>query len=207
MRNANPEITSTIKAKTLELLLKKNPDEIGMRDIATNAGITAANIYHYYKDKNKLFQEISLDCLNQLNDKLTKAKERNLKPKSKIKAVINTFVDWCFENPRLSLLVMTGIKSANDLPPEAIEKFYICNRTGEGLLSEYVKQKIAVSKNPRLDVGVLVSGVWGCIESVLLKKSDIEYWENGKILTDRFIDLWIDSIFIKSISKNCDMKN
>ena len=71
MRNANPEIVPAIKTKTLELLMHKNPDEIAMRDIASNCGITAANIYHYYKDKDELFQAISLDCLNELNARIT----------------------------------------------------------------------------------------------------------------------------------------
>jgi len=34
MRNPNTEIILKIKTKTLELLMEKNPDEIGMRDIA-----------------------------------------------------------------------------------------------------------------------------------------------------------------------------
>ena len=34
-----------------------------------------------------------------------------------------------------------------------------------------------------------------CIESVLLKKSEPDYWEKGNTYTDRFIKLWITSIF------------
>lgn len=64
MRKTNTEIVPLIKKKALELLMKRNPDAIGMRDIARECSITAANIYHYYADKDKLFQEISLDCLH-----------------------------------------------------------------------------------------------------------------------------------------------
>lgn len=64
MRNPNPNIMPLIKKRTLELLMQKNPDQIGMRDIAQNCKITATSIYHYYKDKDKLFQAISLDCLS-----------------------------------------------------------------------------------------------------------------------------------------------
>ncbi len=195
MRIANTEIVSTIKSKTLELLMKKNPDEIGMRDIALNCGITAANIYHYYKDKDKLFQEISLDCLNELNQVISDGAKKGRTTKVQILGAINSYRDWCFENPRKALIVMQGIKSADDADEVTIEKYYVCNRTGTELLKSCIKHGIAKSSNPKLDVGILVSGLWGCIEAVLLKKADVEYWEKGKQFTDRFIRMWMKNIF------------
>lgn len=195
MRKPNTEIKKIIKEKSLELLMQKNPEQIGMREIAAACGITATNIYHYYKDKDRLFQEISLDCLYKLNIRLTKATQKEKIIKKQIQSAIEAYRDWCFENPRRALLVMQGIKSADDASPEVIEEYYVCNRTGERLLKEAVMQGIAKSTNPRLDVSILVSGLWGCIESVLLKKSEPDYWEKGNTYTDRFIKLWITSIF------------
>lgn len=197
MRNPNPNIMPLIKQKALELLMHKNPEEIGMRDIAKECEITATSIYHYYKDKDKLFQAISLDCLYALNERIKSASQRGGSVKEQIKNAISEYRDWCFENPRRALLVMQGIKSADDAPPEIIEEYYVCNRTGEELLKKVVADGAAKSANPRLDVALLVSGLWGCIEAVLLKKSDVEYWQNGKLFTDSFINLWINSIFTK----------
>ena len=195
MRNANPDIIPLIKQKTLELLMEKNPESIGMRDIAACCQVTATTIYHYYKDKDALFQAIGLDCLRELNERIKKNSEEKQTSREKILNAINAFRDWSFENPRRALLVMQGIKSADDASPEIIEEFYVCNRTGENLLKTAIEEGKAMSENPRLDVGLLVSGLWGCIESVLLKKCDVEYWENGKTYTDRFIDLWMKSVF------------
>jgi len=197
MRNPNTEIIPLIKRKTLELLMENDPSQIGMREIAKNCGITATNIYHYYKDKDTLFQAISLDCIRRLNEKISQAAKEGKTIKKQITNAIESFRDWCFENPRLSLLVMQGIKSADNVPPNIIEEYYICNRTGEELLKNAINAGEAESENPRIDVGILVSGVWGCIESVLLKKCDREYWENGKAFTDSFINLWTKSIFIQ----------
>ena len=195
MRKPNTEIISVIKQKTLELLMQKNPEQIGMREIAAACDITATNIYHYYKDKDRLFQEISLDCLYELNERLASSSQKGKTVKKQIQNAIESFRDWCFENPKRALLVMQGIKSADDAPPELIEEYYVCNRTGEKLLREAIKQGLAKSTNPRLDVGILVSGLWGCIESVLLKKCEPDYWEKGKSYTDRFIKLWLNSVF------------
>ncbi len=195
MRKPNTEIISVIKQKTLELLMQKNPEQIGMREIAAACDITATNIYHYYKDKDRLFQEISLDCLYELNERLAESSQKGKTVRKQIQNAIESFRDWCFENPKRALLVMQGIKSADNAPPELIEEYYVCNRTGEKLLREAIKQGLAKSTNPRLDVGILVSGLWGCIESVLLKKCEPDYWEKGKSYTDRFIKLWLNSIF------------
>lgn len=195
MRKPNTEIITVIKQKTLELLMQKNPEQIGMREIAAACDITATNIYHYYKDKDRLFQEISLDCLYELNERLASSSQKGKTVKKQIQNAIESFRDWCFENPKRALLVMQGIKSADDAPPELIEEYYVCNRTGEKLLREAITQGLAKSTNPRLDVGILVSGLWGCIESVLLKKCEPDYWEKGKSYTDRFIKLWLNSIF------------
>ncbi len=194
MRNPNTQITAIIKEKTLGLLMKKNPEQIGMRDIAAECKITATNIYHYYKDKDQLFQAVSLDCLNELNKRIV-ASVKGGDIKEDILNAIHTFEDWCFENPRRALLVMQGIKSADDAGAEMIEAFYVCNRTGGELLTKAVKLGLAKSDNVRLDIDILVSGLWGCIEAVLLKKSEPEYWENGKAFTGRFIDIWINGIF------------
>ena len=195
MRKANTEIIPQIKKKTLELLMEKNPDEIGMRDIAKVCGITATNIYHYYKDKDTLFQEIGLDSIRAVNETIKLAAQTGETTRQQIINAISSFRDWCFENPRQALLVMQGIKSADDAPAEVIEEYYVCNRTGEELLKKAVSEGEAKSENPRLDVGILVSGLWGCIESVLLKKSNIEYWQDGKTFTDSFINMWINSIW------------
>lgn len=195
MRKANTEIIPQIKKKTLELLMEKNPDEIGMRDIARVCGITATNIYHYYKDKDTLFQEIGLDSIRAVNETIKLAAQTGETTRQQIINAISSFRDWCFENPRQALLVMQGIKSADDAPAEVIEEYYVCNRTGEELLKKAVSEGEAKSENPRLDVGILVSGLWGCIESVLLKKSNVEYWQDGKTFTDSFINMWINSIW------------
>lgn len=197
MRNANTEIIPLIKRKTLELLMQKNPEQIGMRDIAAACGITATTIYHYYDDKDRLFQEIGLDCLRGLNALIAERARKGKTIKARIRNAITAYRDWCLENPRLALLVMQGIKSASDAPAERIEEYYVCNRTGEVLLKKAVKEGAARSSNPRLDVGILVSGLWGCVESVLLKKSEMEYWKNGTAFTDRFIKLWMKSMFVE----------
>ncbi len=79
MRNTNPEIVTAIKAKTLDLLMHKNPDEIAMRDIASNCGITAANIYHYYKDMPRVINGLGIAILSTSKGVMTNKEAADLK--------------------------------------------------------------------------------------------------------------------------------
>lgn len=58
MRKPNAELASKIKSTVAQLIKEKDASEIGMREIAEKCGITAANIYHYYKNKDELLKEI-----------------------------------------------------------------------------------------------------------------------------------------------------
>ena len=195
MRNANMEIVPMIMEKTLGLLMKKNPDEITMREIAKECGVTATLIYHYFSDKTQLFQAIGLDCIQKLNQIIVEASEKKRTPKTRCIAAAKAFRDWCFENPRKACLVMSGIESKEDGPGEYLEKYYACNRTGERLLKEAVKAGQAHSKDIALDIGILISGLWGSCEAVILKKSEAKYWTEGVAFSDRFLQMWENEVF------------
>ena len=53
MRNANPELVSSIKKRTLELLMEKEPEEIGMREIAKKYGYNEKYLKRLIKQKKE----------------------------------------------------------------------------------------------------------------------------------------------------------
>ncbi len=86
MRKANPEVLNKIKNAAKELLSEKTASEIGMRDIAAKCGITAANIYHYYKNKDDLFKDISasVSSVQEDNNSENNQKRKKMKELSKL---------------------------------------------------------------------------------------------------------------------------
>lgn len=60
MRKPNLEIAAKIKAAVEKLLKEKDSSLIGMRDVAEKCGISAANIYHYYKNKDEMLKNIGI---------------------------------------------------------------------------------------------------------------------------------------------------
>ncbi|MCR5762410.1 MAG: TetR/AcrR family transcriptional regulator [Treponema sp.] len=194
MRKSNPELEKEIRTKTLELLQEKEPYEIGMRDIATQCGVTATSIYLYYKDKEDLFRKISLDSLSILSEYMQKRIDKAKSPKTKISEALKAFRDWCFDNPKTALLFMGKISVDTNADKETLESYYTCIRTGQKLLEDCIEKNIFKSKNPKLDTNIIVYGLWGCIQSILLERSDIEFWNKSIKYTDRFIEMALTAL-------------
>lgn len=194
MRKSNENLVNEILEKTLELLQEKEPYEIGMREIANKCNVTATTIYLYFKDKDDLFRNISLHQLKNMEALMTENVQSIADEKQKIIIVLKTFRDWCFENPKTALLFMGKI----DVNPEAdsteLSKYYGCNRMGQFLLEVCVQKGLLKSPDTVMDTNIIIYGLWGCIESVIRGRADIELWEKGVEYTDRYIELILKAL-------------
>lgn len=192
MRLPNKELENQILQMAIELLMEKEPAEIGMRDVAKKCNVSATTIYNYYKDKNQLFMKISLFFLRELSEKMSAALKTVEPPAEKIRTALKVYRDWCFEKPEVALLVFSKLKET--ISDEDIMNFYICNRLGENLLAECEDKKLYKGKDVALDTGIIISGMWGCIESIITKRADPVFWNEGILFTDRFIEVIISSL-------------
>ena len=192
MRLPNKELENQILQMAIELLMEKEPAEIGMRDVAKKCNISATSIYNYYKDKNELFMKISISCLGELAEKMKGAIKEMDDPVEKIITALKVYRNWCFEKPKVAVLIFSKLEE--NIGDEDIMNFYVCNRMGENLLEECKDKGIYKGKDIRLDTGIIISGMWGCIESIITKRADPDFWNEGVAFTDRFIDLMINSI-------------
>lgn len=87
MRNPNPELAKKIKSALEELLKEKDSSAIGMREVAEKCGISAANIYHYFKNKDELLKTIGIQTKSQ--EKTAKNDSRKRNEMKKVSAMIN----------------------------------------------------------------------------------------------------------------------
>lgn len=194
MRNTNKDLENLILEKTLELLQTKEPYEIGMRDIAKSCNVTATSIYLYFKDKNDLFRHISIQQIKLLEQKMQEKFTDEKPTKQTIILALKTFRDWCFENPKTALLFMDKIDVDPDADLSELSPYYICNQLGESLLRKCDSEGTFKSKQFLINTNILIFGLWGCIESVLRQRSDIELWNKGIEYTDQFIDIALKGI-------------
>ncbi|MFA6855734.1 MAG: TetR/AcrR family transcriptional regulator [Treponema sp.] len=197
MRTADPDLERTIITKTLDLLMDHEPDEIGMRDIARACNVSATAIYHYYHDKTELFEAVKLDCLADLKTDMEAEITAAHTTYGKVRASLEAFAAWCFNNPQKALLVMGRLKANTTASAEDLKTYYECSELGQRLLEQAVQEHTAVSDNPRLDTSVAVSALWGTVEAILLNRADPAYWQSGTEYTERFITIYLSVIFPK----------
>ncbi|MCL1928131.1 MAG: TetR/AcrR family transcriptional regulator [Treponema sp.] len=213
MGKPETDLAPRIREKTLELLLEKEPEEISTRDIAKACGVTATSLYYYYKDKETLFTEVKLCCVEkmdkfisgQVTKKTLKSHKsgKRLNPFDEVRIGLTAFRDWAFTNPRIALLVMGRLKADIREDPEKMNKYYQSYFLAKVLLDKAVKAGLSDSKDTLLDVSLCIAALWGAIESVLLNRTIPQYWpkRGGLNFTNKMIDLLLTSLMSENRNK------
>jgi len=206
MGKPETDLAPRIREKTLELLMQKEPEEISTRDIAKACGVTATSIYYYYKDREALFNEIKLGCIEKIDREIMQSVEKGVSgqrghnkesdPLMRVRSGLRAFRDWAFSNPRIALLVMGRIKADTRKDPEKMRKYYTGTVFAKGLLDEAVQKGDVRSADTLRDAGLCIAALWGAIESVLLNRALPQYWSKrgGVVFTDAMIDLLLASL-------------
>ena len=78
--------------------------------------------------------KISLSCISELAEKMKDCLAGVTDCKEKIRTSLRVYRDWCFERPKVAVLVFSKLEE--NIGDEDIMNFYICNRMGENLLAE-----------------------------------------------------------------------
>jgi len=210
MGKPETDLAPRIRDKTLELLLEKEPEEISTRDIARACGVTATSLYYYYKDREAIFTEIKLLCIGKMDKyiseqtakKVLKHKRQTKSQGSleEIKAGLQAFRDWAFENPRIALLVMGRFKADTGEDKEKMEKYYQSTVMAKTILDRAAAAGLLDSKDTLLDASLCIAALWGAIESVLLNRTVPQYWtkHGGVNFTNKMIDLILVSLMHKN---------
>ena len=197
MKVSNPDLEKEIRDKALELLMVREPEEIGMRELARVCGVTPPTIYYYFKDKDRLFARVKQDCLALMDERMLDAISRGSNPLESLKLGLEAFRDWTFENPRIAILIMGRFKPDVDNIDEALQKNYRSMTMAVRIQQKAADAGLVTCKDPVLTVSLCVYSLWGVIESCFSKRTCPEYWDRGKELTDASVRMCLDYIACK----------
>ncbi len=92
-----------------ELFLKKGVDRVGVREIASKAGINLSLMNYYFQSKEKLFETIFDLLVKDKAELLRQILESDLSIEDKIRGYINTYIDILIDKPILVSFVMSVI--------------------------------------------------------------------------------------------------
>lgn len=91
------------------VFLEKGFDGAKMQNIADTAGINKALLHYYYRSKEKLFDVVFSQILNQFFIKMGEVWETELSIEEKISAFIDTYVDFLLKNPFIPRFVINTL--------------------------------------------------------------------------------------------------
>jgi len=92
------KIKSDILEHALKILVNEGFSNLSMGKISKQIGMTTANLYNYYKNKDELYNVIVIQGYNLLYDALTEAVSTASKPLDRIKALFESYVRFGLTN-------------------------------------------------------------------------------------------------------------
>lgn len=202
MRVKNPDLEQKIRGECLDLLMEKEPELIGMRDIASRCGVTATTIYNYYPDKDALLEAVKLDCLASIDKAIMERVGLEGDPVKRLRAGMTAFRDWAFANPRVALLVMNRFKPNLDMDRDELEIYYRTqNFALESVTAAFAASGRRITKRAKdaaaIESSLMIASLWGGIEAILLKRLHPEYWDRGVEFTNILIERLMTGISAK----------
>ena len=123
-----------IKA-AMELFEEKSFHDIGMRDIAVKAGVSAASIYRYFPSRDDLFVEALLQDINNIEQRL----QERIDNGESIEDLAIAVVDYLIDN-EATFQMMCHFMIRGELNPQALKKFNGVQRYFLKMFENVIKQ-------------------------------------------------------------------
>ncbi len=127
---------SLIMEAAMKLFEEKLFHEIGMRDIAKEAGVSAATIYRYFPSRDDLFVEALIQDMNNIEKRLEQRLEEGT---SAIEDLAIAVVDYLIDN-EASFQMMCHFMIRGGINPRAMNKFNAVQVYFMNMFDEVVKK-------------------------------------------------------------------
>lgn len=127
---------SLIMEAAMKLFEEKLFHEIGMRDIAKEAGVSAATIYRYFPSRDDLFVEALIQDMNNIEKLLEKRLEEG---KNAIEELAIAAVDYLIDN-EATFQMMCHFMIRGGINPRAMSKFNAVQIYFMNMFDEIVKK-------------------------------------------------------------------
>lgn len=112
-----PDTSTEEKIKTAarKVFMQKGFAATRTRDIAEESGINLALLNYYFRSKEKLFNEIMMEKMQQFFGILLPiVNDPSTKLETKIKQIVSNYIDMLSENPDLPLFVLSEMKGQSE---------------------------------------------------------------------------------------------
>jgi len=209
----------TVKKKILDTALAMMCDDgfdvLSMRKLALRLGMTAANIYNYYNNKDELYLAIQTNGFQMLCDRFQVIAASALPESDKLAAMMRDYVDFGITNPDYYEIMFSrntpkyaDYKNTDMEPAAAIEKqaaLRVAELTTQGIIS----YSVSAGKAPLSaeDAGYITIALWSALHGMVnLYNSRVlqEVEAAADILVNRLVRDLLDKFL--GISVDCPIE-
>lgn len=103
-----------------KIFMQKGLAGARMQDIADEAGINKAMLHYYYRSKDKLFDMVFQEALEQLLKRINMIFKGEMPFKEKVAAAVDHYITALTANPHLPIFI---INELNQSPERIVERF------------------------------------------------------------------------------------
>jgi TetR/AcrR family transcriptional regulator len=102
-----------------KIFFQKGLSGARMQDIADEAGINKALLHYYYRSKDKLFDMVFEDAMNEMFVDIKASQRKEVTLKEKITVVVNSYITVIGRNPYLPLFILHEV---NQNPERMVQR-------------------------------------------------------------------------------------
>lgn len=180
-------------------------DATTMKDIAARVNLTAASLYHHFKNKDFLLLAVLEHGLQQAIDLIEPIIQSDLPISEKLQKMIHTHIDGVTKNPAFgaaivfeirTLMNLTSLERDNGAKKEFIERrdaFFKQRDDFEKMFRETVKEGIAKGVFREVDAAIFAKAMLGAHNWV-----GVWYKSTGRLTGSEIADIMSDT-FLTSL--------
>jgi len=198
-----PIDTSTeekIKSAARTIFTQKGYAATRTRDIAEEAGINLALLNYYFRSKEKLFDIIMLESMQDFIHSITGVfNDETTSLKEKIQNMVNHYLDMLTNQPNLPLFVLSELR---DNPGDLISKLHLKENLVQSHFLKQIQQAIQEGRIPPIHPLHFIMNLMGMIvfpfvASPILKSiGELDQSAFLELMQQRkkYIPIWIEAM-------------
>lgn len=120
----SPDYRTKIVTVAETLFAERGFDGTSLREIAERTGATKSLIYHYYENKEALYQAILEDGVSGVVTQVEEIAENGEEPKTQIRAVVQVFLDAYHDAPHQFQMIQRAIDDHHSVAAVLAERWF-----------------------------------------------------------------------------------
>jgi AcrR family transcriptional regulator len=102
------EIRARILTAALDIIVSEGFINLSMRKLASRLGMTAANIYNYFNNKDEIYILVRAKGFEMLSQDMDKVYEKEKEPHARLEGMIKSYIDFGIRNPDYYKIMFNG---------------------------------------------------------------------------------------------------